>query len=619
MLTPAIEALDRLALEEDLGRGDVTSEAIFLASDASSGTIVAKEPLVVAGIAMARGGVRARRSADRASWRGAATAARVAQGRRGRPASQGARAALLAGGAHRAQLLQRLSGVATLTRRFVDARRRARGRAIVDTRKTTPGLRALEKAAVRRRRRRQPSRRSRRRASSSRTTTSRRAAAVRAAVERGARAGAALAAHRGRGHAAGAARRGARRPAPRSCCSTTCRRRRSSAAVRAHRAAARVVEVSGGITCDTVRAYRARPAPTDLGRRAHALGARGRSLARDVTRGLRRAAAVAPARGRVRLGRGDRGGARASRARRWASGRECSSGAAFPVTAAPRRGYRLDRRARRAVSGRRPARALTPSGSVARGVTLARVGSTSDEAAALGARRGAGATRRGRRRRRAAAGRGRLGRGWHSPPGASFTSRSCCGRRCRPRVPPLTLAAGVAVAEALVAFGVDAGAEVAERRAARRQEGRRHPDRDERRLNRVHHLVVGIGVNLNTRAFPTSWRHRDVAGVGARRGGRARRFRGGVVRAARSVGRRLRRRRRGGGRGRVEAACTLLRAARARHRRARIRRRRGRGSRRRRRAAPAARRRTGLSRRRRRSHAVAATSSSGSSDRPPTR
>jgi len=51
-------------------------------------------------------------------------------------------------GAHRAHFLQRLSGTATLTRAFVDRVRGTRA-GIYDTRKTTPGLRILEKAAVR--------------------------------------------------------------------------------------------------------------------------------------------------------------------------------------------------------------------------------------------------------------------------------------------------------------------------------------------------------------------------------------------------------------------------------------------------------------------------------------
>ncbi|HWE30746.1 MAG TPA: nicotinate-nucleotide diphosphorylase (carboxylating), partial [Polyangia bacterium] len=48
-----MEALIALAIEEDLGRGDVTSEAIFDAAATSAGVIIAKEPLTVAGAAIA--------------------------------------------------------------------------------------------------------------------------------------------------------------------------------------------------------------------------------------------------------------------------------------------------------------------------------------------------------------------------------------------------------------------------------------------------------------------------------------------------------------------------------------------------------------------------------------
>jgi len=146
MLSPAVEALIALALEEDLGRGDVTSEAIFDAAAMSSGQIVAKEPLVVAGIAVA-----------------AAVFARVDRETRfvprlldGARADKGAIVAVVDGrtrallSAERTALnfLQRLSGVATLTARFVEVIAGTRAK-IVDTRKTTPGWRALDKEAVR--------------------------------------------------------------------------------------------------------------------------------------------------------------------------------------------------------------------------------------------------------------------------------------------------------------------------------------------------------------------------------------------------------------------------------------------------------------------------------------
>src|SRR4051794_11153306 len=146
MLTPAVEALLALALEEDLGRGDVTSEAIFAATEMSSGQIVAKEPLTVAGMAIAAA-VFSR--VDRETR----FIARAEDGKRldkGEIVAvvEGRTRALLAAERTSLNFLQRLSGVATLTRRFVDAVAGTRAR-IVDTRKTTPGWRALDKEAVR--------------------------------------------------------------------------------------------------------------------------------------------------------------------------------------------------------------------------------------------------------------------------------------------------------------------------------------------------------------------------------------------------------------------------------------------------------------------------------------
>jgi nicotinate-nucleotide pyrophosphorylase (carboxylating) len=146
MLTPAVEALIALALEEDLGRGDVTSEAIFAAGDLSSGQIVAKEPLTVAGIALAAAVfVRVDRETR--------FIARAEDGQRLDPGAivavvEGRTQALLSAERTALNFLQRLSGVATLTRRFVDAVAGTRAM-ICDTRKTAPGWRALDKAAVR--------------------------------------------------------------------------------------------------------------------------------------------------------------------------------------------------------------------------------------------------------------------------------------------------------------------------------------------------------------------------------------------------------------------------------------------------------------------------------------
>src|SRR3954451_314494 len=119
MLSPAVQALIDLALEEDLGRGDVSSEVICAADARTAGRIVAKEPLTVAGVDVARV-VFARVDAA------ARFDAVVADGQRlekGEVVAQvsGLTRSLLSAERTALNFLQRLSGVATLTRLFVDA------------------------------------------------------------------------------------------------------------------------------------------------------------------------------------------------------------------------------------------------------------------------------------------------------------------------------------------------------------------------------------------------------------------------------------------------------------------------------------------------------------------
>jgi nicotinate-nucleotide pyrophosphorylase (carboxylating) len=140
------ERLVELALEEDLLLGDATSEATIDASARGQGSFLAKEELVVAGTAVAR------RVFDRlgAECRfDVEDGARVARGTTFGSA-QGPVRALLAAERTALNFLQRLSGVATATRRCVDALAAGGARTrLLDTRKTTPGWRMLEKAAVR--------------------------------------------------------------------------------------------------------------------------------------------------------------------------------------------------------------------------------------------------------------------------------------------------------------------------------------------------------------------------------------------------------------------------------------------------------------------------------------
>ncbi len=132
------------ALKEDIGRGDITSEATIPATTRALGRIVARQRATVAGLDVAR---EVFRQAG-ASWR-----SRAKDGEGVRPGQvvaevRGRARSILAGERVALNFLQRLSGVATLTRAFVDAVK-GTGAKILDTRKTTPGLRLLEKAAVR--------------------------------------------------------------------------------------------------------------------------------------------------------------------------------------------------------------------------------------------------------------------------------------------------------------------------------------------------------------------------------------------------------------------------------------------------------------------------------------
>jgi len=146
MLTPRTEHLIDLALEEDAGLGDITSRAIFPVDHRSRGVIDAKQDLVVCGLEVAAR-VFAKvdpalktklvaRDSDRVK-RGAIVL-RV----------EGPTAAMLTAERTALNFLQRLSGIATQARRYAAAVA-GTGVRIVDTRKTTPGWRALEKYAVR--------------------------------------------------------------------------------------------------------------------------------------------------------------------------------------------------------------------------------------------------------------------------------------------------------------------------------------------------------------------------------------------------------------------------------------------------------------------------------------
>lgn len=144
MLEPVIrDAVDR-ALTEDLGDGDITSEATVDERARARAVITQKQPGVIAGLAVAEQTFRRldpdvtlERLAKEGRWRDGGPVLAI----------EGSARAILAGERTALNFLARLSGVATMAACFVRAVE-GTGVQILDTRKTTPGLRALEKAAV---------------------------------------------------------------------------------------------------------------------------------------------------------------------------------------------------------------------------------------------------------------------------------------------------------------------------------------------------------------------------------------------------------------------------------------------------------------------------------------
>jgi nicotinate-nucleotide pyrophosphorylase (carboxylating) len=141
-----LQEIVRAALAEDVGSGDATTLATVGAAARARATITQKAPGVVFGLDAAErtfsevdAAVTFERLSPEGAWQEAGTEVLRVEG----PAR-----ALLTGERTALNLLQRLSGIATLTARYVKAVE-GTGVQILDTRKTTPGLRMLEKAAVR--------------------------------------------------------------------------------------------------------------------------------------------------------------------------------------------------------------------------------------------------------------------------------------------------------------------------------------------------------------------------------------------------------------------------------------------------------------------------------------
>jgi nicotinate-nucleotide pyrophosphorylase (carboxylating) len=143
--TDTLERIVHAALAEDIGAGDVTTEATVPADAVGSAAILVKEPGVVCGLRAVEVTFRTLDpdlafeafASDGDAVETPAIVARVT----------GSQRAILTGERVALNFLGRLSGIATLTRQHVDAVA-GTGTAVLDTRKTTPGLRALEKHAV---------------------------------------------------------------------------------------------------------------------------------------------------------------------------------------------------------------------------------------------------------------------------------------------------------------------------------------------------------------------------------------------------------------------------------------------------------------------------------------
>ena len=146
LLTQHIHRLIDLALEEDIGPGDITTQTTIDPEIMAEAHIRAKQELIVAGIPVAQA-VFAHLDAE------VIFAPRVDDGELVKPGTVlaevvGPAGLLLLGERVALNFLMHMSGIATWTRAFVDAVHRHKAR-IVDTRKTTPGWRVLEKYAVR--------------------------------------------------------------------------------------------------------------------------------------------------------------------------------------------------------------------------------------------------------------------------------------------------------------------------------------------------------------------------------------------------------------------------------------------------------------------------------------
>jgi nicotinate-nucleotide pyrophosphorylase (carboxylating) len=142
-----LDAIIQRALAEDLAGGDITTDATVEPERRASAVAIAKEPLVQCGSEVARAVFHALDPALEFELLAPEGKLVAPPGRLWRV--RGSARAILMGERTALNFAQRMSGVATLTQRFVSALPPGSRTRVVDTRKTTPGLRALERYAVR--------------------------------------------------------------------------------------------------------------------------------------------------------------------------------------------------------------------------------------------------------------------------------------------------------------------------------------------------------------------------------------------------------------------------------------------------------------------------------------
>ena len=133
-------------LAEDLGRGDITTRAILARNVSAAGRFLAKEPMVVCGLEIAEA-VFMHLDPEQPEMESFVTEGDEVGAGKVFARMAGFADVLLAGERTALNLIQRMSGIATLTKQYVKAVEGTKAQ-IVDTRKTAPGLRMIEKYAV---------------------------------------------------------------------------------------------------------------------------------------------------------------------------------------------------------------------------------------------------------------------------------------------------------------------------------------------------------------------------------------------------------------------------------------------------------------------------------------